>query len=692
MKTLFKNLFSQDRVLIGLLILLSALAAHSLLQGGHPRIGDCWAHLARTGVVVDALKSFQLPYWDFRIYYGYPFLKFYAPLYYYIAAVFALVTGDLVFGTKLLLFLAHVLSALAMFIFVRKFLNDSRAAFVAGLAYAFSFWHLFHILAMSRYPAALIYVAVPLCFWATISYLENQTFRRALVLGLIFGGTLLIHPQYGFFAIFFSGLFAAPFLGKIKYKTAVWALVAMVAISGHSILPFFIESGRYLNPFSSENYYNVSLAAILERAKYINRYSNWYLGEYIGLSLVLVAILGMIKLFKDSKAFRWQIGAGLLFCIVFTFGLTITNFEWFYHLTGMIPKRHLVFLIIFLSILAANGYLFLVNFIKRPILILAGISLIILIDLGPTCFQVRWYPPKDIVMKKRDSAYASIQPGYFLADLGRAETNIFENARLMYPGMQSLYSHNPTPFGYFFQFASKTTYYSYPWLNIVAGSVGMPVGDSLKALDDKIAQLLNIKYVVLESAADDSLADSTRMSNTVLTGTVPSLNPIIISPSIRTWPESPVVIDGQYCFAGDYQELLNSYQINLDLSAARILWVRNAMAENISSFIPSRPLVYQFNLGINQAEMVVETKSECFARIPLSYYPDIKIYINGERTREIYESADHFIVVRLEPGLNIIKIVPTRSYVEIAALLLSGLCLIAVNVALYRERKTRKTK
>jgi uncharacterized membrane protein len=686
MKSPFKNLTRLDWIFIGALILLSAIAAHSLLQEGHPRIGDCWAHLARTGVVVDALKSFQIPYWDFRIYYGYPFLKFYAPLYYYIAAIFGLISGDLVFGTKLMLFLAHILSALGMFFFVRKYLEDSRAAFIAGLAYAFTFWHLFHIIAMARYPAALIYLMAPLCFLATVRYIEFQTMRQATGLGIMFGLVLLIHPQYGAFTIFFSSLLVLPYLKTLKARPALWILLAGAAVSGFSIIPFLLESGRYLNPFSSENYYNVSLIAILERAKYINRFNNWYLGEYIGISIVALAIAGMVGIIKISLQKHVSLIVGLSFCVLFAFGLAIPNFEWFYRLFGMIPKRFLVFLVGFLSILAAIGYRYLANLAKRPWLIFAIAATFILLDLLPTSFQTRWYPPKDVVMKKRDKIYATIQPGYYLADLGRADTSMFENARLMYPGMQSLYSQNPSPFGYYFQFAPKTTYYSYPWLNIVANSLGMEISDSLKALDDKIAQLLTIRYVALEVSQPRSETDTTLELKTVVTGTISNLNPIIISQSIRPWPESPIITSGQYCFAGDFKELLDSTYIDLDLSIARNLWVRNSPAQDIEYFAPGRPIVRQYGLGINQAEMVVETGSECFARIPFSYYPDIKIYVNGERSVDIYESADHFIVVKLTEGLNIINIVPSRSWVEIGATLLSIICGVAALVGFWRGK------
>lgn len=690
MKSPFKNLTKLDLLFIALLILLGAIAAHSLLQEGHPRIGDCWAHLARTGVVVDALKSFQIPYWDFRIYYGYPFLKFYAPLYYYMAAIFTFITGDLVFGTKLLLFLAHIFSAIAMYFFARKYLEDNRAAFIAGLAYAYTFWHLFHIIAMARYPAALIYVIVPLCFLAIVRYLESQTIRRAIVFGIMFGLALLIHPQYGAFTIFFSLLFAVPRIRDLKWSVLFWAFVSAVAVSGYSILPFLIESSRYLNPFSSENYYNVSLVAILERAKYINRFNNWYMGEYIGLSVVLLAIAGIIAVFRDSSSKRLPIMAGLFFCVAFAFGLAIPNFEWFYHLIGMIPKRFLVFLVIFLSILAAAGYQYLGKLAKRPWLIFAIVSVIILIDLLPTSFQTRWYPPKDMVMKKRDKIYATIQPGYYLADLGRADTSMFENARLMYPGMQSLYARNPSPFGYYYQFAPKTTYYSYPWLNIVANTLGMEISDSAKALNDKIAELLNIRYVALEVLQPRSETDTTSELKTVVTGTIGNLNPIIISQSIRPWPNNPIITSGQYCFAGDYQSLLDNIRLDLNLSVAHILWTRNAPPEDIEYFVSARPIVRQYDLGINQAEMVVDTRSECFARIPFSYYPDIKVFVNGERSGDVYESADHFIIVKLAEGMNIINIVPTRSWVEIMATLLSLVSGIAVAIGFGRGNSERR--
>jgi hypothetical protein len=680
MKIRFKKL-PGDRVLLAILIVLSAFAARPLLWQGLPRTGDVWAHFARIKVVYDALIHFKIPYWDFGIYYGYPFLKFYAPLYYYLSAVFVFITGgNLVFGTKLLLFVCHIMSAVTMFFFVRKFLKDSGAAFIASLAYAFAFWHLFHIIWMSRYPVALIYVLVPLCFLNVLRYVENQTISRAIFTGLSFGLALLVHPQFGIFTILFSLLFALPYINGLKVKIFLWSAVSLLALSGFSILPFIIEGRRFLNPFSIERYVNVSLPAILEWANGINRHGSWYKGEYIGLSITFMALLGLFKATKDNQKLRLPMYFGILLCFLFTFGLAIPGFKWFYQLFGMIPKRFLVFLVIFLSIYAANGYLLLTKYFKRALIPLIIVALIIIIDLAPTTFKWDPWPSSQVVLEGRDQVYAIIKPGLFLADLATADTGSFEFGRIaMFPGTQTMYSDNPSPYGYYFQFAPKTILYSYQWLNMLAQGQKADSTDSIVFMNSKICQLLNIYYITYENE-----------EHKIMLKRFPDIMPIIVSGKISPWQNSETVIVGQYCYAGDYKQLFDSTKIDLKMASAEKLWILGGQAKSLDGYIPAKPNATQFDLHQNTAHITVEAQSPCFARLPLSYYPDIKIYINGVRCPKVYESADHFMIVQLDKGVSRIDIIPCRSIVEKVSLAISGICLFAVAGILFWERKARK--
>jgi hypothetical protein len=682
MKSFFKKLPS-DRVLLAILIVLSAFAAHSFLRPGIPWTGDCWAHLARTQVVYNSLSAFQIPYWDFHIYYGYPFLKFYGPLYYYLAAFFSLLAGgNVIWGNNILLFIGHIASALAMFVLVRKLFNNSGAAFVAGLAYAFSFWHLFHIIVMNRWPAALIYVIAPLCFWAAHVNFGKLSRIWGIITGLLFGAALIIHPQYGVFVILFSLIVARPHLKAIKLMNLAWVAVAAGAISAFSIVPFIIESGKYLNPFSDEYFYKNLIWALLKWANGVNNMGHWHQGEYIGLSIIILAFVGLIAIFMDKNKSRWPLVAGLGLAAFFTFGLSIAGFDIFYKFFGMLPKRFIVFLVIFLAILAGYSFVAIKKYLKRETVAVIIISIIVLADLVPTVFQYYWHQPRETVIRERDQIYDYVTPNLFMGDLSTADTNLFEYGRILsYPGMQTLYAKNPSPFGYFYQFAPKTIYYSYPWLNILAASQAITRNDSISNLNDKIAELLNVKYLIYD--------DKTRGTGL---GTFDLIDPILISGTIRSWPNSAATLEGQFCYADDYQRLLDSTIMDSKTATVRCLYIKGLNDIDLDGFVAGKIRVSEFGLYRNSARITVETQSPCFARIPLSYYPDIKIYINGVRCKEIYESADHFMIVRLAKGVSKIDIVPCRSNVEIASLWLSGLCLIAVNVALYRERKTRKTK
>jgi hypothetical protein len=183
------------------------------------------------------------------------------------------------------------------------------------------------------------------------------------------------------------------------------------------------------------------------------------------------------------------------------------------------------------------------------------------------------------------------------------------------------------------------------------------------------------------------LRDSTRG---VGMGEFRDLSSIVISGKILPWENSKIVLGNYYCYAGDYQELLDSTIINIDSATAQCFWIRNGSATNIREFIPSKPIVSQFELRTNTAQIIVETKSDCFARIPLSYYPDIKIYVNGVRCKEVYESADHFMIVRLDKGISKIDVVPTRSGIEKGSNLLSIICLTVIAGGLFNQRRKSK--
>jgi hypothetical protein len=126
------------------------------------------------------------------------------------------------------------------------------------------------------------------------------------------------------------------------------------------------------------------------------------------------------------------------------------------------------------------------------------------------------------------------------------------------------------------------------------------------------------------------------------------------------------------------------------MASAEKLWILGGQAKSLDGYIPAKPNATQFDLHQNTAHITVEAQSPCFARLPLSYYPDIKIYINGIRCPKVYESADHFMIVQLDKGVSKIDIIPCRSIVEKVSLSISGICLFGVAGILFWERKARK--
>ena len=132
-------------------------------------------------------------------------MHYYGLLYFYLVGLVDLAVDHVFTSVKITLGLAHIASALGMYLLVRITSRSCAAGLLGALSYALCFWHMQQVLIMGRFPLSLFYALLP---WPLYFFerLRLPTRRVEAVCGgaLSLGLLPLVHPGYGFWPRYFS--------------------------------------------------------------------------------------------------------------------------------------------------------------------------------------------------------------------------------------------------------------------------------------------------------------------------------------------------------------------------------------------------------------------------------------------------------------------------------------------------------
>ena len=202
--------------------LVPAVALYAL-TAPWPDTPDGLFHLHRVRALAEALRMGVLyPRWfpDFAFGYGYPVLNFYAPAFYYPAALLHLAGLDLIASIRVILAVCYALSGLAAYALLRRWTRPLPAILGAALylVYPYRFYDLFVRGALPEFAA---FFWLPLIALTTARWLEvvarPQSDRSAsrrlgglVPIALSWAGLILTHNltalMAGVAALFFAGL------------------------------------------------------------------------------------------------------------------------------------------------------------------------------------------------------------------------------------------------------------------------------------------------------------------------------------------------------------------------------------------------------------------------------------------------------------------------------------------------------
>ena len=316
--------------------------------------GDAYGHLFKIWKLsTDGWKP-----WIREWYSGYPFLRFYPPLSYFVGVFFTKILGSPLSGYKAVIVLDVVLAALTMYVLLRLLEFSVTAATLGSIVYATNPWFYRVIAPEGNYARAMGIALAPLLPAALIIATKKNNVLAYVLSGLMLAAVFLSHHT-----VFVTCFFVSLFIIAAKYfslhlaedmrnivntlkkhitglmlvfivfltSTAFWLIPFM---SDHSLANFIPETEGYLFRFQSARpdlilnrdkggwgYYQgpirmgliaapLVLAAAVRRRSYIAEQAIYVIAAILFLTLSLGAYspapwLNKLPIAKLIPPYRW---------------------------------------------------------------------------------------------------------------------------------------------------------------------------------------------------------------------------------------------------------------------------------------------------------------------------------------------------------------------------------------------------
>ncbi|MDA0335170.1 MAG: hypothetical protein O2782_08410 [bacterium] len=704
---LLGRIFATDRRCLWVLAACSfVLVRFYFARGGVSWAGDGSLHLTYAALAAQSIAAGQLPIWTNYFAAGSPFLQFYGFAFYYVVGLLDLLLGNLNLSVKLVLAAGHVLSGLTMFAFLRVALRSRSAAFLGGLGFVLTFWHTQHVVIMGRLPLSLFYACLPLPF----CFFERARIPRLFVPSIIKGALALavlifIHPGYAAWATIFLTLYMSLRLVRSHWTARAWRHAAAAGllllfgqIAGASLtLPMWLERG------TTGLAQGISLAQVPDPSwQQLLSWSNfrlllvplpessrhWY-GGYLGLSLVVLAIIGLAGPLLARQRLRrgpaLAMTVSLVVALVLVLGYRWQWLQLFRFVQAFNAGRYLLFVSFFLTAMAGAGALHLLG--RRPRsadLWRATLMLVIvLIDLGPTTFQ---------------QPYITEQMEHPGGDPGSERALAVTDAQHLPLALTLLHWQTgmPTPQGIFDESSISYLRFCRPWLAAVT-----PVVQSVEHLDQLQGKPgADLVYAGLRLLHASEVYVFRDQRGQMLPVPESVSGPVVVSSqlAVYTGPDDPEI-------AAPVSKLATTWSLQLTEASRYALGIVSGMGLQLQSGVSERIYLghgQARNLGTRpelrllahevEAQAVrldLQVSEACFARLAYSFHPHLQVLLDGQPTMAM-ETAGGYLALELPPGRHEIILQPRLSPLRRALIGVDlGLVCIAV-VLLVRHRRRRQ--
>lgn len=412
------NGFLRNAFFLSLLILLSFWTVKPLfIPGFFPMHDD--TQPARVYEMATALSSGQFPVrWvgDLGYGYGYPLFNFYAPLPYYIGAIFNLLGFDALTATKIMFAIGIILAGITMFFFLNNLIGEL-GALLGSLLYMYAPYHAVDIYVRGAVGEFYAMSFLPLILVGIIKIFKHKDGKYSklgvMIASLGFAGVLLSHNILGMISayLFIAGLALYLVYLLIKRKNlSVFCLLLFSFILGLGLSAFFVLPAIFEKDFTKVNELISGGSKFTDHFVYLDQlwaspwgYGGSAPGRADGMSFMLGKIhlvLGLLSVplviyFRKLKrinnfqlsTFNFQL---ILFVVSVFLMLDISTFIW-----NLIPGfsfiqypwRFLVFSIFSLSIMVS---IMLVSFRK-----VIQVFIVALLVITVIWFDSKYFKPQE---------------------------------------------------------------------------------------------------------------------------------------------------------------------------------------------------------------------------------------------------------------------------------------------------------
>jgi len=313
----------RSELLFGLtVVFLIVVTLRNFLAPGYPPSwgGDSYGHLFKIWKLMHGYKP-----WIEDWYSGYPFLWFYPPLAYYIAAFLGKLSGSAIDGYKLTVIISMVTGAYAMRFLLREFGFRNAVSYVAAIAYVLAPYHLRILSPEGNFPRFVGINLAPFFILATVYVFRGNT-RKAPLAGLFMAIVLLVH--HTLFATFgLLALFMLPYLlkerGQLKdiLKSGAVASAFAFLLSAFWVVPFALNK-KYAY-FLKENHilylFKFQSAHLIDILTPTGPWS-FYQGILMYLGVLGALIILFFKRIKERKLLSIAVLSGIFVPIFLALG------------------------------------------------------------------------------------------------------------------------------------------------------------------------------------------------------------------------------------------------------------------------------------------------------------------------------------------------------------------------------------
>jgi len=715
---------------IGLVVVAAVLSSYPFIAPGDPYAVDTWPHLARQSIVYHAVKEGFSPFYTFMLYCGFPVLRFYSPLLYFLGGPLTLLTaGNLVLALRILLVALHLVSALTMYLYLRRNEENRKkkdegaglGPALGAIVYLVIPWRVLHLSVIANYPQALVYVLLPLVFAAVENVLAGRgekgetraVMRQGLLLGLWVSLLFLSHLVYAVFTLLFLAVW---WVARAKRMTEQWrplgvAILAGVGVSAFFLVPFVVEQAAHRFPITHLNLGVPDLMMLLG----VKVRTGGYGGAYFGVSVILV-LLAAVGAVLFNRRFRCQVPAllGLTGSLFLTFGPSLLREKQYLITAGLPPERFLVFVVFFTALLVPSAYELVRSALARrrvrADVVFGVIAGLVMLDclLNLTGFA---YADRGNFLAVRGDVYRIVanEPHARLLDLDITEPKIDDVARTLWlPTVGVIFGRLPTPLGLpYHQYAPRTMLHVYPWVDYITRDIADTTAKTISDNTRKALAFMGANYFMtlpttISTTGNDTgpfallLKDGMDWNGEFVAAqrdpplALGRTHQGLVLAANKVVPMAPetLVADHSFIVAKNWRRLLDVLQLDETNHSLNFIPVP---AGTEQESLPGLPAVEVSGTRIRHQDVVagLRVNVDCFLRVAISYYPELEVLLDGKPVH-FAETADHFVYIRCPAGLHALSVRPRLGGLRVVTLLVSLFSLPVVLVLIVVRRRKPK--